>query len=208
MIQSSKLLSSYLKCLSSWPEDCDDTIKSIPSPYQISKKINISANSSYRIWKSIFQNDYIKDIILMPEILPQSISRFYLRVESPMEDVHLLDESLSKIPGVEYVTPSNYMLLRKGNSSVKQYKEVVGIQFLSETHGVNEEIRQITGTFEDKGVEFIPLNFFENSVNETSPSQSQATLMSYLCYRSIKSFSTEEITSSANFSRKKGEKNS
>lgn len=206
MIQSSKLLSSYLKCLSSWPEDSDDTIKSIPSPYQIAKKINISANSSYKMWKNIFQNGYVKDIVLIPEVLPGNISRFYLRAESPIDDVRSFNESLSKIPGVEYVTASNYMLLRKGNSTVRQYKEVVGIQFISESHKVDEEIWQITNAFEDKGVEFIPLNFFENPRKDVTLNQTQARLMAHLCYRSIKSFSTEEITQSTNLSRKKARK--
>lgn len=206
MIQSSKSLSSYLKCLSSWPEDCDDTIKSIPSPYQIAKKINISANSSYKMWKNIFQKGYVKDIVLIPEVLPGNISRFYLRVESPIDDVHSFNESLSKIPGIEYVTTSNYMLLRKGNSSVREYKEVIGIQFLYESHQVDEQIRQIANTFEDRGVDFIPLNFFENPRKEIEINQTQARLMGHMCYRSIKSFSTEEITLSTNLSRKKARK--
>ncbi len=199
----SKFIPSYLKCLSSWPEDSDVTIKSIPSPYQVAKKINISANSSYKIWKDLFQHEYIRDLVLMPEVFPADISRFYLRVKLPLDTINSIGKTLSDLDGIEYVKFSNQMRLRKGNSSVKEYEEVANLQFLAEKTKAEDKIREIAALFEDRGLEFIPLNFFEKVSERGPPSSIQIKLMQYLCYKSINKFSTEEVTYALNFSRKK-----
>ena len=206
MQQSVRLLSLYLRCVSSWPENDDLTIRSVPSPYQVARKIKISANSSYKMWKVIFEKEYLKDLILMPAILPSGISRFYLIVELSMEKANSIINELQKITGIEFIKNSNYMKLRKGNSSVKEYKEIANIQFLSPKENSEKVVQQVANIFQKYEEEFVPIDFMERKIETSIPSSTHLKVLSQIAYKSVKNFSTEELTNNLSYSRKKARK--
>ena len=206
MLHNVRLLSSYLKAISTWPEDGESTIKSMPSPYQIARKINISANSSYKMWNLIFEKEYIKDILIMPQTFPGNFKRYYLIASLPFEYVKDVENKLQKIPYVEMLNSTDYQKKRRGSQGIENYSEIGSIQFISSENRIKGDIDNIGNSFRDSGLEFNVMNHFSNS-EETDPSTGQLNLIKSIAYKSVKNFSTEEITNQMNYSRKRTRKN-
>ncbi|MHB1440965.1 MAG: hypothetical protein ACYCWK_09655 [Cuniculiplasma sp.] len=203
MLHNVRLLSSYLKAISSWPEENDLTFKSLPSPYQLARKINISANSSYKLWNMIFQREYIKDILIMPEIFPGDIKRYFLLTILPFENLETLSKKFLELPFIELLHTSNYMKKKRSSMGVEDYMELGHIQFLSEDNLLEQKMEYIKNAFNDVGLDFNPINYFSYSEVNRKPTRSQLRLVTNISYKSMRNFSTEEITEDINFSRKK-----
>ncbi|MCL5788006.1 MAG: hypothetical protein M1581_05290 [Candidatus Thermoplasmatota archaeon] len=207
MLHNVKLLSSYMKAISSWPEDGENTIKSIPSPYQIARKINISANSSYKMWNLIFEKEYIKDMIIMPEVFPGGLRRYYLMAMLPFEYLKDVEHKLGELPFVEILHSSNYLKKKRESQGVENYSEIGHIQFISNEDHLMENLDEIGNAFRESGLEFKMMNYFPYSEVSTIPTQGQIRLVNCIAYKSVKNFSTEEITDELSYSRKRARKN-
>jgi DNA-binding Lrp family transcriptional regulator len=203
MIHNVRLISSYLKTISSWPDIDDLTIKSIPSPYQIARKIKISANSSYKLWNLIFEQKYIKDLILIPEIFPRNQLRYSLTSKLPLDYESEVVRNLEKIPFIELLHTSNYIRAKKGSLGLADYMEIGNMQFLSSSDELPEKINLIKNAFGNAGLEFDPLDQVSLSKSEISFENSYLKMVEHIAYKSLRNFSMEEITENLNYSKKK-----
>ncbi len=52
-----------------WPNKDNNTFSSKPTPYSIYKNYKISPTTAYSAWESLFDNGFVKDVLLMPSNL-------------------------------------------------------------------------------------------------------------------------------------------